>query len=195
MNPSPKGFSFRTFCLLLVVLGVLLRFTALDHKSYWHDEAYTSLRAAGYTIDEVNQTLFRDRPVQVSELQTFQQLKPQSTIQDTIRSLAVEDPQHPPFYFLLSRAWMQLWGPERVAMRSLAVVLGLMGIPLIYVLGRDLGQETRLGWIAAAIYALSPFELLFSQIARQYSLLSVLTLASGWCLWRSHRGAVGGNPG
>ncbi len=188
MNPLLRGAPVRTFCLLLLVLGIFLRFTGLGHKSYWHDEAYTSLRAAGYTIEDVDQKLFGDRPVSVAELQVFQRLKPQSTIDDTIRSLAVEDPQHPPFYFLLSRAWMQLWGPERAAMRSLAAVVGLLGIPLIYALARDLTGNDRMGWVAAAVYALSPFEILFAQLARQYSLLSVLTIASGWCLWRSHQG-------
>ncbi|HEY9735675.1 MAG TPA: hypothetical protein V6D06_05305, partial [Trichocoleus sp.] len=40
---------------LALTLGILLRFVGLGHQPYWYDEAFTSLRAAGYTEAEVVQ--------------------------------------------------------------------------------------------------------------------------------------------
>ncbi len=96
--------------VFLLALGVVFRFVNLNHKVYWHDETYTSLRAAGYTRGEIDDELFQNRVIDSSELQRFQRIKPGSTPLDTLRSLASEDPQHPPLYFLMTRFWMQALG-------------------------------------------------------------------------------------
>ncbi len=96
--------------VFLLALGVVFRFVNLNHKVYWHDETYISLRAAGYTRGEIDDELFQNRVINSSELQKFQRIKPGSTPLDTLRSLAVEDPQHPPLYFLMTRFWMQALG-------------------------------------------------------------------------------------
>ncbi len=101
--------------MLLVVVGILFRFVNLDHKVYWHDEVYTSLRAAGYTRWEIDQELFQNKEVAIGTLQRFQQIKPGSTIADTVHSLAQEDPQHPPLYFAMARGWLKLFGSSMTA--------------------------------------------------------------------------------
>ncbi|MEO6863321.1 MAG: glycosyl transferase family 39, partial [Microcoleus sp.] len=98
-----------------ILLGIGFRFFEIDRKLYWHDEVYTSIRAAGFTRQQIDDELFQNRIVPAPELQKYQRIKPGSTAADTIRSLALEDPQHPPLYFLMARLWMQQFGSSVAA--------------------------------------------------------------------------------
>jgi uncharacterized membrane protein len=172
--PSP----FRHFLLAVIILGVAFRLFHLDYKLYWHDEVYTTLRSAGYSSLAVGQEIFSDRLFSAQELLQYQTIKPNSTAWDTVISLAREDPQHPPLYFLINRLWMELFGSSIGAMRLLPALIGIAGLPLMYLLAQSLFHCQLCAWLATAFFAISPFDVLFAQIARQYSLLTVCTLAS-----------------
>jgi uncharacterized membrane protein len=188
-----RRYSKITRRLLLIVMigaiaiGVGFRLYPLDRKLYWHDEVYTSLRASGHTGLEMGQQIFKNQNVQPNELLKFQRIKPNSGFTDTITSLAKEDPQHPPLYYLMSRAWMQLFGSDVATMRLLAVLISLLSLPLIYGLAFELFSSRLIALMSVALLALSPFDVLFAQIARQYSLLTVTTIASSLCLLRAMR--------
>ncbi len=179
--------SFLGVILAVVLLGLFFRFFRLDYKVYWHDEVYTTMRAAAYTRDQIDRELFRNQVVDASTLQKFLQIKPGSTVNDTIQSLAVEDPQHPPLYFLMSRWWMQLFGSSYTATRSLSAVLSLLGLPLMYWLGMELFASPMAALLAMGLLALSPVNILFDQTARQYGLLTVAIIGSNWLLLRALR--------
>ncbi len=186
----PDKMAHRLLLVLLVgaiVLGMGFRLNALGHKLYWHDEVYTSMRAAGYTGQEMGHQIFSNQNVQPSELLKYQRIKPGSGFADTIASLAKEDPQHPPLYYLISRFWMQSFGSDIATMRLLAVLISLISFPLIYGLAFELFSSRPIALTSVALLALSPFDVLFAQIARQYSLLTVATIASSFCLLRAMR--------
>ncbi|UNU22877.1 glycosyltransferase family 39 protein [Microcoleus vaginatus] len=170
-----------------ILLGIGFRFFELDRKLYWHDEAYTSIRAAGFTRQEIDDELFQNRIVPAPELQKYQRIKPGSTEADTISSLALEDPQHPPLYFLMARWWMQEFGSSLTASRSLPALLSLLSLPLMYVLAQELFASNLAALLATALLALSPFDILFAQTARQYSLLTATVIGSSWLLLRAVR--------
>ena len=170
-----------------ILLGIGFRFFEIDRKLYWHDEAYTSIRAAGFTRQEIDDELFQNRIVPAPELQKYQRIKPGSTEADTIRSLALEDPQHPPLYFLMARWWMQQFGSSLTASRSLPAILSLLSLPLMYALARELFASNLVALLATALLALSPFDILFAQTARQYSLLTATVIGSSWLLLRAVR--------
>ena len=173
--------------VIIILLGIGFRFFKIDHKLYWHDEVYTSMRAAGFTRQEIDNNLFQNRIIAASELQKYQRLKPESTAADTIRSLVTEDPQHPPLYFLLARFWMQHFGSSLTASRSLAALLSLLAFPLMYALAWELFSSHLVALLATAFIALSPFDILYAQTARQYSLLAVTVIGSSWLLLRAMR--------
>ncbi len=170
-----------------ILLGIGFRFFELDRKLYWHDEAYTSIRTAGFTRQEIDDKLFQNRIVAAPELQKYQRIKPGSTEADTIRSLALEDPQHPPLYFLMARWWMQQFGSSLTASRSLPAILSLLSLPLMYALAQELFASNLAALLATALLALSPFDILFAQTARQYSLLTATVIGSSWLLLRALR--------
>ncbi|MGB7709146.1 MAG: hypothetical protein WBL95_06335 [Microcoleus sp.] len=96
------------------------------------NEAYTSIRAAGFTRQEIDDELFQNLIFPAPELPKYQRIKPGSTAADTIHALALEDPQHPPLYFLMARFWMQKFGSSLTATRSLPALLSLLSLPLMY---------------------------------------------------------------
>ncbi|MDX2230314.1 MAG: glycosyl transferase family 39 [Leptolyngbyaceae cyanobacterium bins.349] len=179
----------------LIVLGIVFRFVNLNHKVYWHDEVYTSLRASGYTRGEIDQALFQNHALPIGALQQYQQIKPGSTAMDTVRSLALEDPQHPPLYFLLTRGWMQAVGAPLTYLfksplsvtRSLPALLSLLALPAMYGLAWELFACPAVALLATTLMALSPYDVLFAQTARQYSFLTVMVIASSFLLLRAIR--------
>ena len=185
----------RWLVVFLIVVGIVFRFVNLNHKVYWHDEVYTSLRASGYTAQAIEQEIFRNQVFAANDLLRFQQIKPGSTPVDTVRSLALEDPQHPPFYFLLDRVWVQalgtplqaIFGSPLTAPRLLPALISLLSLPFMYALALELFASQAVALLATAFLALSPFDILFAQTARQYSLLTLLVLVSHYLLLRAMR--------
>jgi uncharacterized membrane protein len=172
---------------LVLVVGIGLRFANLDRKIYWHDEVYTSMRAAGFTRYEIDQNLFRNRFIPAPNLQWYQQPKFNSTLAETIYSLAIEDPQHPPLYFLLARFWMLAFGSSIGVSRVLPALLSLLGLPLMYALVMELFGSPFTALLATTFLAISPFDILFAQTNRQYSLLTSVVIGSSWLLLRAIR--------
>ena len=183
--------------VILIILGVLFRVTNLDRPVYWVDEVATSMRVSGYTQAEVIEQVATEVPLRVSDLQRFQAIRPVEQGAAARHPLAVlmrvlvQSPEHAPLYFVLARLWAGLFGDSVVAMRSLPVLFGLLGIPAMYVTGRSLfnqmkdAQAKMVAKTAAGLLAISPFFVAYSQEARPYSLWILLLLLTTQCLWRS----------
>jgi mannosyltransferase len=81
---------------------------------------------------------------------------------------------NPPLYFLLAWPWAKVFGTSEAGLRSLSALLGTAVIPITYLCGRELVSR-RVGLVAAALAALSPFMIWYSQEAREYMLLAALS--------------------
>lgn len=185
-NPSLDKW-LRFLIIAVLVIGILFRFANLDRKFYWVDETYTSLRVSGYTEAEIIKQISYQKITSPSDLQKYQQINSEKTLSDTLNSLAAEDPQHPPLYYVLARYWAQWFGSSVAAMRSLAAVISLLVFPAIYWLAWELFESSAVAWMAIAIFAISPYHILFAQEARQYSLWTVTTILSSAALLRAMR--------
>jgi uncharacterized membrane protein len=179
----------RFLVITLLVLGLFFRLVNLDQKVYWFDETYTSLRTAGFTETELVENLSNSTSaiINLETLQKYQQLNPIKGVVDTIKSLALEDPQHPPFYYLLARFWAQAFGSSVTAMRSLPALISLLAFPAIYWLCWELFTSPLTGWVAVSLLAVSPLHVLYAQEAREYSLWTVTILALSAALLRAMR--------
>lgn len=100
-------------------------------------------------------------------------------------SRVVEDIQfgRPPFLVLLGYIWVNLFGQSEIAVRSLPALAGILSIPILFMIGRELFNQ-RIGLIASAIMAVSTFHIFHSQDYRYYSLLTLMTLLSIYLLVR-----------
>ena len=180
--------------IAVLVLGIFFRFANLDRKYYGVDETYTSLRVSGYTEAEIIKQISYQKITSPSDLQKYQQINSEKTLSDTLNSLAAEDPQHPPLYYVLARQWAQWFGSSVAAMRSLAAVISLLVFPAVYWLAWELFESSAVAWMAIAIFAISPYHILFAQEARQYSLWTVTTILSSAALLRAMRPDTNQNP-
>jgi mannosyltransferase len=86
------------------------------------------------------------------------------------------------YYFLL-RAWMHL-GDSEFMVRSLGVLFGVLTIPAMYLLGKQLFDRMT-GLTAAALLSVHSFHVLWSQQARAYSLLLLLLVLTAYFLVRA----------
>ena len=84
---------------------------------------------------------------------------------------------HPPLYYALLHLWIALWGPGPLALRSLSILFGMLTIPMAYLVGRELAGP-RAGLWAAALIALNPIHVYYSQEVRMYGLVAGLSLGS-----------------
>jgi uncharacterized membrane protein len=169
-------------CILALILGILFRFINLDKKVYWHDEVYTSLEISAHSRSELVTEVFNGREVGIRELQKYQQIDPNRTLGQMIRSLGIEDTQHPPLFYVIARYWVKWWGDSVTATRSIAALISLLIFPCIYWLCLELFKSPLTGWISIALVAVSPFHVLYAQEAREYSLWTVTILLSSLAL-------------
>lgn len=172
--------------ITVLATGIFFRMAGLDRKVYWHDEVFTTLRAAGYLGKEAEQTLYTGEVLRPDQLLQFQTLDPERGWSDTLAFLKTH-PEHPPFYYLLVRLWMNGFGSAIATVRSLSVVFALLTFPALYWLGLELFESPLVGWLAIALYAVSPFHVLYAQEARQYSLWTLATVLMCAALLRAMR--------
>ena len=88
----------------------------------------------------------------------------------------------PPLYFLILRFAQWIFGDSESAMRLPSVLAGWLCIPAIYLLGKRLYSE-REGIIAALFLAVFWAPIYFSQEARPYSVLILLSILTSYFWW------------
>jgi mannosyltransferase len=92
----------------------------------------------------------------------------------------------PPLYYLLAWLWSHLFGVHEVGLRSLSALFGTATVPVAFLVGRELiGRRT--GLAVAAIVAVSPVLVWYSQDARAYALLVLLCTAALLFFLRARR--------
>ncbi len=96
--------------------------------------------------------------------------------------LTVED-IHPPLYYGLLHIWSLAMGLSPLSLRLFSLLVSLVAIPLAYVFGRDLHDHST-GLIAAAIVAVNPLAIFYSQEIRMYGLATSFSLLALWSGWR-----------
>ena len=82
----------------------------------------------------------------------------------------------PPLYYVLAWLWAKVAGTGEVGLRALSALAGTATILVAWALGNRVAGR-RAGLIAAALCAANPFLIWYSQEARAYALLVLLTAA------------------
>ena len=153
----------RAFWLVagLTALAAALRFATLGSQAYHHDEIVTASRVLRADFwHAMNAVGFSESA--------------------------------PPLYYALAWLWTQATGTGEVGLRSLSALFGVATVPVAYLLGAELPKlrsavpfpgyrgernsgASRAGLVAAALVAVNPMLLWYSQEARGYALLVLLT--------------------
>ncbi|MBD1912599.1 MULTISPECIES: glycosyltransferase family 39 protein [unclassified Leptolyngbya] len=184
---KPLPSIWRIILITMLVLGVFFRLVNLDGKVFWVDEAFTAMRISGYTEAEVVQAWTENPVTTVAELQRYQFPQGDRSVIGTVQGLAKFEPQLPPLYFVLTRWWVQLFGDSVSVIRSFGAIASIATLPLLALLCRELFPSRVTAYIAVCLMAVSPFQVIYAQEARPYSLWTLLTVAASWALLRALR--------
>jgi mannosyltransferase len=94
----------------------------------------------------------------------------------------------PPLYYALAWGWTQVTGTGEWGLRSLSALAGVLTVPVAYLVAAEL-RGRRAGLWAAALVAVNPMLLWYSQEARAYSLLVLFgSLSLLWTLRAARSG-------
>ena len=184
------GSAIEAIAVFAIILGIFFRFYHLDHKTFWGDEIVGLVRTLGFTEAEIVGSGPRLRSA--ADLHDYFRLPPTGEAHarsplDTVHSLAVEDPQHPPLYYVLARLWAGLAGTSVYALRTLAALFGSLSIFAMAWLAYELFASRRTALIAASLFAVSPFAVEYAGEAREYTLWVLVALGSSTYLLRAAR--------
>ncbi len=152
-----------------IVCGLFLRFFELDLKIYM-DEVFSSFWICGYSPQEVVRGISSNQLFSPEDLLRYQQIKPGTSIANTVQLLAQYDTQHPPLYYVLLRIWAVLVGDSIGSLRLISALLSLIALPMAYWLAMELFGSQLIGWMLVALISVSPLHLLYAQENRQYGL-------------------------
>jgi uncharacterized membrane protein len=178
--------NWRVWLLIAIVAGGSARLIEPDRMLYWHDEVFTLLRVFGHDQDGFSRLLFSGELLRAGEVARFQAPDESNTWSDTLSSLA-QHPEQAPLYYLLSRLTAAFTSPPAAGPRVLAALTGLLLVPAVFWLMRELWGAGRGPWIAAALVSVSPLHLLYAHEARPYALWTLLICAASAALLRALR--------
>ena len=84
----------------------------------------------------------------------------------------IVDPGNPPALLLAPPRLVGVRRQRSEPCGPLSALFGVLTIPLVYALGRTI-RDHRLGIVSALLFAISPFQVWYSQEARAYALLTL----------------------
>jgi len=131
----------------LTLLAAVLRFATLGEQSFWYDEAFT--------------------PVHVLH----------SGLGATLHSV-VHTENTPPLWYLIAWVDVRIFGDGAIALRFPSALAGVATVPVVWAICERLGGRSGVGRraavMAAAIVAVDPLFVWYSQEARAYGLFVLL---------------------
>ncbi len=92
----------------------------------------------------------------------------------------------PPVYYAVAWAWSQLAGTGEFGLRAVSAAAGVATVPVAYLIGVEL-RGRRAGLWAAALVAVNPMMLWYSQEARAYALVTLFGALSALYWLRAER--------
>lgn len=95
----------------------------------------------------------------------------------------------PPVFYALAWVWTQLVGTGEFGLRSISAAAGVATVPVAYLIGVEL-RGRRAGLWAAALVAVNPMMLWYSQEARAYALVALFGALSALYWLRAERGGT-----
>lgn len=183
----------RACSIVLVLLGTVIRFDGLDTKVFWHDETHTGCAIAGSRMRQILLDVFDGEVHTRDEVLVHQFPREGKTVVHTLRALAKDDPRQVPLYFVLAREWVMTLGSSTTVLRAFSAVLGILSLPLVFLLCRELFSRSLEAWIAVGLISVSPIHFSFAQEARQYILWVDLVILASWLLLVAMRRARAGD--
>ena len=164
------------FYLFVVVIGVLLKFDAIDSRYFWWDEVSTILHTSGITGSEYMEMLPENEIKNISYYNNLLHLNNHNyTIASQLKGVWNMTNLNPLHYTVLV-FWHRLVGDEDIHYRLFNILLLILTLPFLFLLCKLLFKSSIAGWIAISILSVSPFFHNYSIEARYNILCTFLII-------------------
>lgn len=171
--------------VIILSIGIFLRFVNIDEKVYSADEVRKILWLSGYSSEEFIAENFTGKIIQSKDLKQYQSPNSEKNLIDSLKVVSAKI-EHVPLHHIISRFWMQLF-PGNSSPKIISIIIGILSLPCFYWLCLELFESPVTGWVAVAIASVSPLHILSAQNAGSYSLWTVMILISSAALLRALR--------
>lgn len=161
----------------ILILAAALRIAGIGHQSLSGDELGSLEVAAGR--GQIHLVLPRN--VLMSPALAASSLRGAPGVWNVPRGMGAD--VHPPLYFICLRLWEDCFGDSDVAARAMSAAAGVLGVALIFDVGRWLASAS-VGLWAALLMALAQPQIIYSQDARPYALVNFFVLIAADALIR-----------
>jgi len=167
--------------LVLVLAGIGLRVASAMRPGLWGDEVFSLSMATGHSLEHPAssaQPSLGDfvEPRQAQLPHVFRRYAehedPPAGAGRVLRAVLLSDTS-PPLYYLLLNGWTRLFGTSDAALRLFSVWCGVLTLPLLWILGREVGPP-RLAGTACLLFSFSHVAIYSSAEGRMYAMLWVL---------------------
>ena len=118
--------------------------------------------------------------VWLDEIHTLNDANPSNSISEVYSSIVMADP-HPPLYFYIIHILFKIFGYTPIVARMFSVLIGVLTIFYTYKLGKQM-MNKEVGLISALLLAINGYTIYYSQEARPYALLCLVTVLSFYYL-------------
>lgn len=128
----------------------------------------------------INQSLWLDEAIGAVIVKTF-------SFRDILLKFPLTD-NHPPFYYLILRAWSLIFGYSELSLRFPSIVFGVITVFFVYKIAREFTKINPL--VPAILLAISPLHIYYSQEARMYSLAAFLATGAIYFFLKTFKDAT-----
>ena len=112
----------------------------------------------------------------LDELITMKECNPKLSFDESYGMMSIME-NNPLLYYYSVKLFSTIFGHTTFVVRMFSAVIGLLSVFGIYLLGKEIKNE-KTGLIAALLLTINHFHLWYSQEARAYGLLTLLTIVS-----------------
>lgn len=159
--------------ILVILIGIGLKFYKLDQQFFWDDEVCTILHTTGISMAEYERNIPVNVPLKKSYYDDLLKINNKDySIFKQIIGLS-KMPQLTPGHYYYLIFWTRIFGDGFMSYRYFSVLMFILALPVLFLLARKIFKSDIAGWIAASLYAVSPFFQVFAQESRYYILWSL----------------------
>jgi hypothetical protein len=167
----------------LLAIGAFLRFDQITRQDLWRDEYWTLCLATGRGQMLVLQP--RNQVIDPPPAAGFVGAPPWWHIWNSIQTTS-----HPPLYHIILRFWVDALGDSDLSVRGMSAFFSLGCIVLLYLAVKASDGKSWQAMTAAAIMALAPVQIYYSQQVRPYTMLEFIALAAAIVLMRIEKRGI-----
>lgn len=171
--------------LVILMIGVSLKFYRIDSHYFWYDEICTIMHTSGITEQQYMEMLPENNIKNISFYTDLVHLnKRDLTIHAQLEGLSKMTNLNPLHYALLV-FWHRIAGDHDVDYRLFNVFIFFLTLPFLFVFSKLLFKSSLAGWIAIILFSVSPYFQYFTQEARYNLLCTFLIVVNQYLFLKS----------